>query len=132
MKVSVHVEGLRELQKALSELPKATATNVVRKALEDAAAPVAAAAKALAPVASGELRSSVIAGTKLSRRQKKVHRQWAGTTPVKTPAGWRNQPAKEVFVFAGAGTNPHAHLQEFGTADLPPQPFMRPAWDANK
>ena len=31
-----------------------------------------------------------------------------------------------------AGPLPQAHLQEFGTKDQPPQPFMRPAWDAEK
>ncbi len=132
MKVTVKVEGLRELERALLELPKATARSVVRQALLDAAEPIAADAKASAPVASGELRSSIIKGTKLSRRQKAVHRRWIGSTPVKTPAGWRSAPAKAVYVFAGAGTNPQAHLQEFGTADQPPQAFMRPAWDANK
>jgi len=128
----MHVEGLRELQEALRELPKATARNVLRRALTEAAQPMAAAAEAKAPVAKGSLKRSHTVGTKLSRRQKGVHRQWAGTVPVRTPRGWRSAPAKAVYVFAGPGPLPQATQQEFGNANHPPQPFMRPAWDAHK
>jgi hypothetical protein len=34
-------------------------------------------------------------------------------------------------VFVGAGPLPQAHLQEFGRANQAPQPFLRPAVDAN-
>ena len=35
-------------------------------------------------------------------------------------------------MFLGAGVLPQAHLQEFGSAKHGAQPFLRPAWDAEK
>jgi HK97 gp10 family phage protein len=126
------VEGLRELEKTLKELPKATGKRVLREALKDAGAPIEVAAERLAPIASGDLQKSHMTGTKLSKRQQGIHRRWAGTSAVRTPKGWRSSPAKAVYVFVGPGPLPQAHLQEFGSADQAPQPFMRPAWNAEK
>lgn len=132
IKTRMRVEGLRELQDALKELPKATSRNVLRRALTEAAKPMAATAEGLAPEDKGDLKRSHKVTTKLSKRQRAVHRRWAGTVPVRTPRGWRSAPAKAVYVFAGPGPLAQATQQEFGNADHPPQPYMRPAWDAHK
>lgn len=112
---TVRVEGLRQLQKSLKELPRATGKNALKRALMSAGKPIESSAKARAPRLSGHLQRSVTTGTKLTQRQKKQHKK---------------ESAVEVFV--GAGGLPQAHLQEFGTAEHGPQPFLRPAWDGNK
>lgn len=117
MSIKVKVTGLREVEKALANLPKATAKNVVRRVLKTRAQPIAEAARNLAPVDEGDLQKSITVGTKLSKAQRGKHRK-------RTPG--------TVEMFIGAGPNPQAHLQEFGTKDMPPQPFMRPAWDGGK
>lgn len=109
------VEGLKELDEALTELPKATARNVLKRTLMRAGEPIRAAAEMLAPVLKGTLKISIAVGTKLSARQKKLH-----------------QKQSDVEVFVGAGPLPQAHLQEFGNANQPPQRFLTPAWEANK
>jgi len=115
------VEGFKELDEALTELvntvgvSQATGKNLARRVLTRAAEPVASAAASSAPVASGTLRTSITVGTQLSPRQRK-------SSPKVSP----------VEVYVGAGPLPQAHMQEFGTAHNAPQPFMRPAWDANK
>lgn len=109
------IEGLRELEQALAELPKATGKNVLKRTLLKAGAPIASMAASLAPHLKGKLRQSFGTGTKLSRRQRSQHKQ-----------------ESSVEVFAGAGPLVQAITQEFGTRNHPPQPFMRPAWDANK
>ena len=38
----------------------------------------------------------------------------------------------EMYVGPARGVLRYAHLVEFGTARMAPQPFMRPAWDAKK
>jgi HK97 gp10 family phage protein len=120
----VRVEGLRELEKTLAELPKATAKGVLRRVLLKRGKPLADTMRALAPddpeTGGKDLRSSVAVGTKLSTRQARLHR--AATRDDKAFA--------EVFV--GAGPLPQAHLQEFGAAHHGPQPFARPAWDSHK
>lgn len=108
--------GGKELEAALMQLPKATAKNVLKRALERAAAPVVIEAESLAPRGpTGNLIASLDVSTKLKSSQKTGH-----------PVG--------VELYIGAKTPPgyHAHLLEFGTAKMAARPFLRPAWDSTK
>lgn len=119
MRTTYRIEGLKEVKKALEELPKATGTNVLKRALTIAGAPIAAAAKSLAPddprTSGFDLEQSIVVSQKLSRRQKSQH--------VKE---------SKVEVFVGAGPLAQATQQEFGNVNHGPQPFLRPAWDAGR
>ncbi len=117
---SVRIDGLKELDEALSQLPKATGKNVLRRVGVLALAPVIADAKRFVPVHLGDLRDSLRVTTKLSKRQQRENAKAVAKGKA------------TVQLYAGAAALPHAHLQEFGTVNHPPQPFMRPAWDANK
>lgn len=119
------IEGLRDLEKSLGELPKATGKNVLRRVLRKVGQPIADMAQSLAPddpATSGkrDLKTSITVGSRLGRRQAALHRKM-----------FKDDRAS-VEIFVGAGVLPHPHLQEFGTEGHGPQPFMRPAWDANK
>ncbi|NTS64159.1 HK97 gp10 family phage protein [Sphingomonas sp. HHU CXW] len=117
MKVTVKVEGLRDLDAALSELPKiTTAKAVVRRVLKKAAEPLRALAEQTAPRLTGALKISIVIGTKLTRRQARMARK---------------EPKSLTEMFIGT-SNPAAVPQEFGTHDQKAQPFMRPAWQATK
>jgi HK97 gp10 family phage protein len=121
VKFTVRIDGLKELDHALGELPKATARNTLRRVLMRIAQPMASEMKSIAPDdprTAKDLKASIGAGTKLSPRQAKMHRK--ATRDDKNFA--------EVFV--GAGPIPHSHLQEFGTTNHGPQPYVRPVWDA--
>jgi HK97 gp10 family phage protein len=109
------IEGMRELEQALGELPKATGKAVLRRVLIEAGEPIARAARAVAPRDVGTLVESIDVGTKLSRRQRSQHRKMS-----------------TVEVHVGPGPNPQAITQEFGTWRHRAQPFMRPAWDAER
>jgi HK97 gp10 family phage protein len=113
--VKFKIEGLRECEDALRELPKATGKNVLRRALMAAGQPILDAARQLAPELTGALKRSHAAGTKLTGPQKEKHKA---------------ESAVEIFV--GPSGLPQAITQEFGTVNHPAQPFMRPAWDGNK
>lgn len=116
-KPTVEIEGLRELDKALGELPKSTAKATLRRVLKDAGEPVARAARRNAPRKEMHLHESIDVSTKLSRRQAGLHRKEGG------------RAFQEMFV----GTNDPAGVQqEFGNERHPAQPFLRPAWDAEK
>lgn len=125
--VRVRVEGLRELNAALSELPKATGRNVLKRTAEKALKPFIEMARQLVPVLSGRLKNSLKISTRLSRRQASLARK---------------EKKSYLEMYAGASALPHAHLVEFGTKNikgavrsskgLPAQPFMRPAWDQTK
>ena len=124
MKTTVHVEGLREFEHALSELPKSTGKAVLRRTLKKAGQPIADNARALAPddpsTGGNDLESSIGVSTKLSNRQRSAHKKM-----------FKDDKAS-VEMFVGAGPLPQAHNQEFGNVNHGPQSFMRPAWDTNK
>lgn len=128
--MSFKIEGLQEFDRALAELPKSLGKAVLRRAGTQVLRPVRDTAKAMAPIgdeikpAGKKLATSIRVGPKLRRSQQR--------------------PAKgDVEIFVGA-TAAHAHLVEFGTGpryqkttgrysgQMPPQPFMRPAWDQHK
>ena len=121
---TVKITGLRELENALRELPKATGKNVLRRVLRKRAEPMADAARSSAPddpaTGAGDLRSSIAVSTKLSKRQASLHRKM-----------FRDDKAA-VEMFVGAGPVPQATQHEFGNINHGPQPFMRPAWDSGK
>lgn len=126
----VHVEGLRELDQALKQLPKATGKAVLRRVLLKRAEPMRATAEAKAPRDTGGLARSATKGTKLSKRQRALHKGTGG--PRLTADGWKSDAKSEVEVFVGFPSSPKSIVQEFGSSEQSPQPFMRPAWDANK
>ena len=102
-------EALRE------ELPKATATNVQKRALMRAAEPIERDAKQNAPYKTGLLKEKIDIGSKLSPRQKGQHKK-----------------ESKVEVFVGPPSMARGIVAEFGSIKQTATPFMRPAWDANK
>jgi HK97 gp10 family phage protein len=113
----VKMEGFRELERALAELPKATARNVLRRTLKKAAQPIEDDMEANAPVDTGWASKSIASSFTLNPAQKR-------------------EAKKETKSFAeihiGTRRGSAALLQEFGTFKQPARPFMRPAWEANQ
>lgn len=114
------MSGLKELDEALGKLPRATGKNVLRRIAIRSLAPVLSAAKQFVPVNEGHLRNSLKITTRLSKRQQRENAKEVA------------EGKASVQLYAGASALPHSHLVEFGTAKMAPQPFLRPAWDANK
>lgn len=114
---AVKIEGLKELDRALGQLPKATAKAAMRKVLREAAEPLAQKMRENAPRDEMHLYESIDVSTRLSRRQRGLHKE-------------ESSPA---FVEMFVGTNnPAGQQQEFGNSRHPPQPFARPAWDSEQ
>lgn len=114
MKVSFKVEGLKDLDAALAELPKTAAKATLRRVAVKALQPFDKAWREKAPHLTGQLEESGGVGTKLTKRQASLNR--------------KRDDKSFVEVFAGPD-NPAAVPQEFGTVDQRAQPFARPAWD---
>ncbi len=119
MRASFKIEGLRELDAALGEMSKATAKAVLRRTGIKALQPMAETARGLAPddpsTGGKDLKNSISVGTKLNARQKKMAKKDEG----------------KAFVTVYMGTNDVAGVQqEFGNVNHGPQPFMRPAFQA--
>jgi hypothetical protein len=124
--VAEPIIGLSDLDRALGELPKATAKAVLRRTGLKALAPFVEKVRSMAPIDAdpesspkrppGTLRDSYIAGTKLNKSQSKNAKREGKS-----------------FVEVYAGTNDIAGVQtEFGNAHQAAQPHARPAWDATQ
>ncbi|ARR55334.1 hypothetical protein HY78_18750 [Rhizorhabdus wittichii DC-6] len=123
--VTIKVEGLRELDEALKELPKSARKPVLRRIARKALIPFLAAVKAKAPVddpadtpkrPAGALRDSYTIGSTLNRSQRRTVKR---------------EGKSDVEVYAG--TNDRVGiLQEFGTVNHAARPHGRPAWDETK
>lgn len=117
MRTTVRLDGLREIDAALGELPKASAKGVLRRVGIKALQPMAETARELAPddpeTGGNDLKNSIVVGTKLNARQKRMERKAEGKS----------------FVTVYMGTNDPAGVQqEFGNVNHPPKSFMRPAF----
>ena len=107
------VEGLRELEKMLLELPRATAKSTARRILKQAGQPIAEMGRDLIPEDEGFTKASYAVG-RLSRAARRRH-------------------VKKSEVEIAVGPNSAGGLQtEFGNARQSAQPHLRPAWEANK
>lgn len=142
MRTFVTIEGLRELDAALAELPKTIAKNATKRALAKAAEPIAEEAKRLVPVNTGLLRNSIAISTKLKN---KVGRSEfsavlrGGGSKAEAVAAMRDARRAagapsfaEVFIGPAWPKGFYGTFVEFGTSDTVAQPFMRPAWDSQK
>ena len=139
MKVTVRVDGLKEIDRALGELSKRTAKSVTRRALVDALEPMAEVARQNAPVRLGHLRDSIIVTTKTPKGGDTAKAAFAevmraGGSREEARAALRAAKSGGVFAqaFMGPGRHPQAIFQEFGTAHHPPHAYMRPAFDSEK
>lgn len=135
MATTVKIEGLRELDQALGDLTKGMAKSTLQRVLKKAADPILREAKSRVPQrdpgappsywGKGERRklrrpgtadALVHSSTRLTRNQARQARK-AGKSFAEHYVGTRD---------------PISRLIEFGTADTPAQPFMRPAWEIGK
>jgi HK97 gp10 family phage protein len=129
IRTTVKVEGLRQLGLNLKKLEDNVARKAARSATAAAATVVKKAAKAnirKAPsVDTGSLLDAVI--TKRAPR---------GETELTSEhlVTVRGRGKKRPYSAKGKriATAPHAHLVEFGTVNMPAEPFMRPAFDSEK
>lgn len=144
---SMSLEGLSELQDALSELPKATGRNVIRRALTRAAQPIADVASAAAPRGfTGRLKEEITVSKVRFTKGAAGKAAYAaalsrGASRQEAVAALREANAEtgsDVDITSGLlEIGPtirawYAHFVEFGTVHSAAKPFMRPAWESGK
>jgi hypothetical protein len=142
-KTVVSVSGFRELDQALAQLPKAIARNVLKRTLAKAAEPIAEAARQAVPVDQGDLKASIsvspriknkVGSSEFSAAMRAGLGKDAAVRAMRDArrAGGSSFAETHIGPAAKKGVIRYAHLVEFGTAKMPAEPYMRPAWDAEK
>jgi HK97 gp10 family phage protein len=117
MQSKIKLVGMKEVEQALGRLKTATARSKGRKILKEAGEPIARAARNLAPRDEYDLVESIDVSPVLNKSERRKHRKGSFA---------------DVEMHIGPSGLPQAILQEFGTFKEPAQPFIRPAWDANR
>jgi len=115
------VLGMRELQKALKQIPYEVKRNKLMMAVfRQAAKPIIAQARANINNDEGDLKRSIKAfSTRASRRLPALY------VGPKATGGSAKKNNQRGGGFYGA-------MVEYGTAHAAPHPFMRPAWEMKK
>lgn len=112
----IEVQGISELLRKLVAVGGAKfAKKALRSAIRKGGKPMLAAIKARAPVDSGDLEESL--------KLKAIKRTRTGVGVTIGTSAYNSLFQGEQFYGA---------FQEFGTAKLPPNPFMRPGFDETK
>jgi HK97 gp10 family phage protein len=125
VRVTVKTTGFAELSQALQILSRGTAKNTAKRALLQAAEPMAQLAERLAPddlkTGPGDLHSSIRA----TARPKSRRTVWVDVAPF--------QPIEKTETTGRlTGRRVAAAGFEKGTNRTPMHPFMRPAFEAEK
>lgn len=111
------VEGLDRFNRRWKAIPKNARINV-RAAMEDAATNIVEEMWSRAPYDDGVLAASI--GWTWGEAP-------AGALTIGTVGG-REYGAMRITIFAGGGDAFYARFQEFGTQDMPANPFFYPVW----
>jgi HK97 gp10 family phage protein len=126
--VTLKVEGLKELEKALVEFAEKSPA-MIAKAQREPMQKVLADAKALVPKRFGLLRDALQLVTKRASAARA-----SSAVESLSEVGLRiGRPKTGLVGTRGHTMNPRSywHLVEFGTAHSAPKPFIRPAFDQN-
>lgn len=138
---AVKIEGLRETEEALRALGKSLGKGVLRRVGMKALTPMRDQARAMAPndpETPENIAETIIISTKRPAGEKsEATRAFArtrgmGGSTAQARAAAKAAGAGSVMVYMGPNRDPKAVQQEFGNVNHGPQPFMRPAWDAQK
>jgi len=128
--VTMKVEGLREIEQALAELPSSTAKGVARRSMKKELKPVADMANAFWPGSSDNV-FQVTPRIRASQRRASLAENSRTTVNmfVGAPGGATGTPEAHLIEF---GTGPRHHKSGKFVGQVSPTPMLQPAWDANK
>lgn len=138
-RTKLSIEGTSELEDALNDLSRATAGNVLKRAVSTAGAFIAEKAIERAPKKTGKLKREIKVGkAKIISAGKAAFAQAMkeGGTRAEAAAAARaaNRESGGTGRAAVTQVGPtklagEGIFQEFGTVHHKAQPFMRPTWD---
>ena len=120
--------GGKELQRALLQLSQKEAKKIARRAVRVAAKPIFDAAKARVPVREGRLKRALQLRVDMLRGSNVM----SALINIKFKGDYRPTTSARAKYSYQVGSDPkiYGSFTEFGTIDTAPQPFLRPAWDA--
>lgn len=119
------------IENRLKALPSHIQAKVVKRAARAGAKVIADDAKSRVPIRSGLLRKSIAVVKKSKRYTKQGHVSYLVTTKKKTKFRVAGIVGNQSVQLRVTGYAYYAHMIEFGTVKMPPNPFMRPAFEGS-
>ena len=121
--VTVKVEGLADLGARMKGLSEAVNNRIARAATAAGAVVIRNSAQQKAPVDTGNLKKNIIV-KRLPKGESSLTSEHIVTVRKgKLTAKQKSSGLKDAY---------YGQFVEFGTAKMPAQPFLRPAYDENK
>lgn len=130
-KVTIAAPGLSQVQDALRRLPDKLSNKIVRAAMLKAVQPVLTAVKLHAPKDSGllqkmQVKSGSIRGGNILIR---VGARYLSKTQISRNIAKRRKSKRSKAAIENAY---YDRFLEYGTVNMPAQPYLRPAFDSKK
>lgn len=136
----IRVDGMKELQETLMQLPLTFREKVAKAALAEAAQLTKVAVEAYAPVDTGLLQQSIKAGKRNNKQDPDtlvyvvfvsgVKRSTGELTNRAPTSSFGHLTRKEIKAVREGGPYYWYYL-EFGTSKMAPHPFMLPAFESS-
>lgn len=123
-----HVEGFRELDKVLGELPQAFRRSVVLSALRKAARPMIKDARARALRGSNPRKR----GSKKQRDSGEAETIGHGADSIRVKAMRATSKNEATVAIGPSAKHWYMSFVEFGTSRQSPRPFLRPAFQVHR
>lgn len=140
--ITVEIHGLQQLGRALNSIPAVFSTRIMREALHAAGEVIKVAAEATAPVRTGALKADIITkvhvGNDLSNNYVLIgpgyERGLLKVRGIKRDRHGKVQPIVRTTDSPGVYGKfvETGHKLEFGSSEVPPHPWLRPAFEASK
>jgi len=111
MATKQHVAGLKELNKALQQLPDKLQDKAIKNAMAAGARVIRKEAKRLVPVETGTLQESIVVSRTVQQKGRRRTIKGGVVVGIKDEARF------------------YAHLIEYGSSNSSAHPFLRPALD---
>lgn len=136
--LTVKINGLNELQKAMNALGRKVSNRIAVKAMRKGGAIIRDKARANAPVLkekvphrkAGTLKKAIQSRTKVGKNGKTNTYVWVKGLSTKQILKFKDKTGK------GSAYNPrdpfYWRFIEFGTSKMPARPFLRPAFEQSK
>ena len=131
----IKVEGLKELEKALHQLPAKLAQKHLRRGVARMGKVVRDAIRARAPVKTGQLKRNIVhvRSRRLSGNGRETYNVLVRTKRKKYADNRANRRAGKVGKsYTVEGDAYYWKYLEFGSSKISARPFMRPGFEASK
>ena len=131
-KVMITLEGAEKLERALAVMEAKVAKKITKKAMRAGAKVILRAAKARAPVDTGQMKKALTVRAARQRKRGEASFNLSFDTKKYPDLVTTSETFQGVGQARGSKRFFYPAIVEYGTSTQPAKPFMRPVFDSQK